>query len=258
MNNPELIKSLKRIGWIAGLFLTLVLIVSAIERKSGSEIKQLEIVINPLPGGYRLIDTSDVRELIRRSFGFDLEGQKQNIVNVNRLERILIDDEFVLHSEVHINSQNEVKIELWQREPILRIIDNNGANYYLDKDGVKLGQSKHFTARVPVATGNLPLFSDDFLTKEEDLIKDLFQLVNLLRQDEFYRALIEQIHVNADGFNLIPKVGDQKICFGKMVNPEEKLERLKIFYQNGMPYEGYTKYVNLDLRYEGQVVAERR
>ena len=256
--SPELIHTLKRLGWVAGLFLTLVLIVSAMERKSGSEVKQLEIVINPLPGGYRLIDTSDVRKLIFRSFGYHLEGQKQNIVNIDRLERILIDDAFVLDAEVHINRQREVKIEVWQREPVIRIIDNNGLNYYLDKEGIKLPLSKHFTARVLVATGNLPPHSTDFLEKETHLLKDLFQLAHLIRADEFYRSLIEQVHTNAGGFTLVPKVGDQKIRFGKIEGAVEKLERLKIFYENGLAYEGYAKYKNLDLRYEGQVVAQKK
>lgn len=258
MNNPELIKTLKRLGWVAGLFLTLVLIVSAIERKSGSEVEQLEIVINPLPGGYRLIDTSDVRELIRRSFGFDLEGQKKNVVNINRLERVLTDDAFVLDAEVHINSQSEVKIEVWQREPVLRVIDNNGLNYYLDKEGIKLPLSKHFTARVLVATGDLPPHSTDFLEKETHLLKDLFQLAHQIRGDEFYRSLVEQVHTNSGEFTLIPNVGDQKIRFGTIEGAEEKLERLTIFYENGMPYEGYSRYKSLDLRYEGQVVAQKR
>lgn len=258
MNNPELIKTLKRLGWVAGLFLTLVLIVSAIERKSGSDVQQLEIVINPLPGGYRLIDTSDVRALIRRSFGFDLEGQKQNVVNINRLERVLRDDAFVLDAEVHINSQSEVKMEIWQREPVLRVIDNNGLNYYLDKEGIKLPLSKHFTARVLVATGNLPPHSTDFLEKDKHLLKDLFQLAHLIRADEFYRSLVEQVHTNASGFTLVPKVGDQKIRFGTIKGAEEKLERLRIFYENGIPYAGYAKYKSLDLRYEGQVVAQKR
>lgn len=256
--SPEVIKTLKRLGWVAGLFLTLVLIVSAIERKSGSDVKQLEIVINPLPGGYRLIDTSDVRELIRSSFGFDLEGQKQNIVNINRLERVIQDDAFVLDAEVHINSQNEVKIEVWQREPVLRVIDNNGLNYYLDKEGIQLPPSKHFTARVIVATGDLPPYSTDYLGEKPHLLKDLFQLVNLLRADQLYFPMIEQVYTNAGEFTLIPNVGDQKIRFGTIEDAEEKLERLKIFYENGMPYEGYSRYKNLDLRYEGQVVAQKR
>jgi len=256
--SPELIKTLKRLGWIAGFFLTLVFIVSAIERKSGSAIEQLDIVINPLPGGYRLIDTSDVRELIYSSFGYHLEGQSQNIVNVDRLERVMEDDEFVLDAEVHINTQKEVKIEIWQREPVLRVIDNNGLNYYLDKDGNKMRLSKHFTARVLVATGNLPPHSTDFLEKEKHLLKDLFQLAHLIRADEFYRSLVEQVHTNKGEFILIPKVGDQKIRFGKIEDASKKLKRLQIFYENGMPYEGYSKYETLDLRYDGQVVAQRK
>jgi cell division protein FtsQ len=71
--------------------------------------------------------------------------------------------------------------------------------------------------------------------------------------------LIEQIYVSNTGeFTLIPKVGDQKILFGNYTNVKDKLENLKIFYQEGMPYEGWQKYRTINLKYKGQVVCERR
>ena len=37
-----------------------------------------------------------------------------------------------------------------------------------------------------------------------------------------------------------------------------KLEKLKVFYQQAIANEGWRKYKNIDLRYKGQVVAEKR
>jgi cell division protein FtsQ len=35
------------------------------------------------------------------------------------------------------------------------------------------------------------------------------------------------------------------------------LNRLKIFYKEGMPYEGWRKYETINLKYSGQVVCKR-
>jgi len=136
----------------------------------------------------------------------------------------------------------------------LRIIDDNGLDYYLDSEGMKLPLSKHFTARVLVATGNIPPHSPDFLQRKKHLLKDLFQLAKLILADEFLKSLLEQIYVNQGEFVLIPKVGDQKILLGKFENVEDKLERLNIFYQKGIPYEGWQKYKTINLKFKNQVV----
>ncbi|RMG83980.1 MAG: FtsQ-type POTRA domain-containing protein [Bacteroidetes bacterium] len=255
--NPELLKSLKRIGWVSGLFFALIMVVSAVERKQGSRVKSVEVVIEKLPEGYLLINEDDVRGLIHRSFGYDLEGQSLANINVNRIERILEEDPFVRNAEVTIDFLNKIEINVEQREPILRIKDNNGLNYYLDKDGNKLPLSKHFTARVIVGTGSIAPHSPDFLERKQHTLKDVFLLTKLIIADEFWKSMIEQINMSNGEMTLIPKVGDQKIRFGRFENAEEKLWRLRKFYEEGIAYEGWQKYKAIDLRFKDQVVCER-
>lgn len=258
MNNPELIKSLKRIGWVSGLFFALIMIISAVERKQGSTVGMVDITIEKLPDGSLLITDQDVRDLIRLSFGFDIEGQELADVNVNWIERLLEDNDFVLNADVHINAVNNLIIKISQREPILRIKDNNGLDYYLDKEGVRIKPSKHCTARVLVATGSIAPHSPEFLDKPFHTLKDVFKMTQAILEDEFWKSMIEQIHMINGEMTLIPKVGDQKIKFGRFHNAEDKLWRLRKFYQEGVAYEGWQKYRTIDLRFKGQVVCEKR
>jgi cell division protein FtsQ len=156
MNNQEIIATLKRLGYLASFLLSAILVISAVEQKQESSASKLTIAIDPLANGRFLIDSSDVYKTIERSFGFDLVGQQIGNLNVERLERVLEADPFVLNADVYINAENQIDIEIQQREPVLRVIDENGLNYYLDKEGNKLPLSPHFTARVLVATGSLP------------------------------------------------------------------------------------------------------
>ncbi len=255
---PELIKSLKRIGWISGLFFALIMIISAVERKQGSTVRMVDITIEKLPDGNLLITENDVRELIRLSFGFDLENQELAEVNVNWIERLLEETDFVLNADVHINAVNNLIIHITQREPILRIKDNNGLNYYLDKEGQRMEPSKHCAARVLVATGSIAPHSPGFLDKPFHTLKDVFQMTEMILADEFWKSMIEQIHMSNGEMILVPKVGDQKIKFGRFENAEDKLWRLRKFYQEGVAYKGWQKYKTIDLRFKGQVVCEKR
>ncbi|MCP3930025.1 MAG: cell division protein FtsQ [Bacteroidetes bacterium] len=258
MNRAETIKTLKRLGWVALFFLTAILIISAVEKKKSSHASEVNIQINPLQDGFYLVDESDILLTIERSFGYDLTGIPMGAINVERLERVLEDDPFVLNADAYIDARNKVNIEVWQREPVLRIIDNNGLNYYLDEHGVKLPLSKHFTARVLVVTGNIPPHVPDYLEREQHSLKDIFDLTKKIRSDDFFKPLIEQVYIGNTGeFTLVPKVGNQKILLGDYTSIESKLRRLKIFYKEGMPYKGWQTYKTINLKFKEQVVCEK-
>jgi cell division protein FtsQ len=87
------------------------------------------------------------------------------------------------------------------------------------------------------------------------------ELTQYLREDDFLSALVEQIYVNTKGeLVLAPKVGDQVIYLGRYHETKtlERLRRLKIFYREGLPYEGWRKYKSFDLRFSDQVIARKR
>ncbi|MDX1939753.1 MAG: hypothetical protein SFU99_04330 [Saprospiraceae bacterium] len=259
MNKQDLNITLKRGSWILAIVFSIAIVVSSVGRRESSIIEDVRVEIEPLEDNKMLIKPEDVLVTIERGFGTQMRGLPLSAVDVARVERILEEDPFVINADVFITAQSILRVNITQREPILRIIDNNGLNYYLDKDGNKMPLSRHFAARVLTATGNIPPHDPEFLLRKRHRLKDLFLLANKILEDEFYQALIEQVYVSNTGeFTLIPKVGDQKILFGRLSNTDEKLENLKIFYQEGMPYEGWQKYRTIDVRFKGQVVCEKR
>jgi cell division protein FtsQ len=259
MNNREILLMVKRLAWIGFFFLIAVAIISAVEAKKGRTAADIFIKIATLPDGDSLINQQDVKVTIERSFGYNLLGIPVREIDVARVERVLENDPFILNADVFLDAKNQIHIEIEQREPILRIIDKNGLNYYLDKDGMKMPLSKHFTARVLVATGNIPPFDLDFLQKKKHILKDLFELTNIILKDDFLEPMIQQIYVNnSKEYELSPLIGDQKILLGKMNNIENKIFYLKTFYKEAIPYKGWQKYKTINLKIKGQVVAGRR
>ncbi len=253
-------RMLQRLLWIALFFAAAALMLSSIEKKRGRNANDVLIEIQQLPDGNTLVNREDILLTIERSFGHRLAGVPIGALDMNRVERVLEEDPFILNADAYIDAQSRIHIDLSQREPILRVIDKNGLNYYLDHFGKKMPLSPHFTARVLVATGDIPPFVPNFQKrKRHHVLKDLFALTNKILEDEFMRPLTEQIYLsNEKGYTLIPKLGHQKIILGDYESIDNKFERLKIFYQEGIPYEGWQKYSTINLTFDGQVVCKKR
>lgn len=250
---------LKRVFWIGFFFVIAALIISAVQNKKEKIASDVIIDIEQLEVGYSLINTEDVLIMIENAFGYSLAGVPIGAVDVERVERVLKGDPFVKNAIVYVDAVNKVHIQLKQREPILRVIDKNGLTYYLDREGGQVPWSKHYTPRVLVATGNIKPYDRDYATKKKHVLKDLYKLTNRIMEDEFLEPMIEQIYVTQSGdYQMIPKVGDQKIILGSLDRLEEKILYLKNFYKNGFAYKGWQKYKTINLTFKGQVVAERK
>lgn len=258
MTRIELIRLYTRRSlYIVFLLVGLLIVLSAVNRKQDREIRTMRIAVEPLPGGSFLLDTADVRRLIDRGLGYNPAEKPVGEVESERLERILESDPFVLDADVYVTADDEIRIRVEQREPVLRIIDQNGLNYYLDKHGNKMPTSSRYSARVLVATGNIPPHVPDFLDKKKHLLKDLFQLADEIRNDDFLYALTEQIHLSNGSFILIPKIGNHRIILGAFKDTEDKFRRLRVFYDEIAPKTGWRRYKTINLDFKGQVICEK-
>ena len=74
------------------------------------------------------------------------------------------------------------------------------------------------------------------------------------------QALIGQVHLKKSGdFILVPIEWGQEIVFGTANTDKEvkeKFEKLKIFYSEAIPYEGWNKYTEINLKYDKQIVGK--
>ncbi len=247
-----------RMIWMVFLFIVGLVLLSAVSRKKNSFAESTEVEIIPLRSGEKMISDRDVRQNLLLAFGNTLEGTELADLEVERMERVLEEDPFVADAETYVGLSNVLHVRIDQREPILRILDNTGGNYYLDKTGAKIPCSAIYTPRVLVATGNIAPYSTDFQKRKRNSLKDLFHLAQALQDDPVLSVFIQQIHINNAGeFVLVPLVGDQKIILGSARNLENKFKRLKLFYTEAMPYAGWRKYRTINLKYSGQVVCGR-
>ena len=214
----------------------------------------------------RFVDESDILTQVftKKDTGILL----LNRFDVNRLEEKLANNFSIKNVEVYKTIDGKLMINVKQRRPIVRIFSNN-ESYYIDEGGVLMPLSTKYTSRTLIVNCNLnepfgkryqfnyQQLNDTLANKT--LLDDIYKISKYIDESEFWRAQIEQIHVNKENdFELIPKVGNHKIVFGGIENFEGKFNKLMIFYKKGLSKTGWNEYSTVNLKYKNQVVCTKR
>jgi cell division protein FtsQ len=162
-------------------------------------------------------------------------------------------------------------IDVELRKPIARIFNQRGESFYLDNEGHTMQPSELHTARVVVVNGFIPdrlntenvstIINNDSLISIRKL-DDIYRITNYVCNDPLLHAQIAQIFLEKSGdFVLTPQIGGHRIVFGSAnTNKEvsEKFQKLKTFYKEAIPYEGWNKYSEITLKYENQIVCKKK
>lgn len=175
-------------------------------------------------------------------------GKLMSEINTYEIGRLLEDNKIIREAVCYKTPDGTLRIDVYQRNPILRVMGVNG-NYYIDDEGLVMPVSYHFTAHLPIATG--------YVTKE---IVDggLFHFALFLEDNSFWKMFIEQIHVLSNGdIELIPKIGDFTILLGDFTNFDKKLDNLMLFFEKGATKRGWNVYKTINIKYENQVICTK-
>jgi len=189
-------------------------------------------------------------------------------VEMEEIETFLMDMPEIKHAEVYSFISGEWKIDISLRRPIARIFNLDGSSCYLDKDGTLMPLSLNYTAHVLTVDGNIN--ETDYLKNVDDIINndslktieildDLYEISNYVCSDEYLSAQITHLHINRFGeFELIPRVGEQRIMFGEAEYIAGKFKKLEYFYTEGISRAGWEKYDTINIMYKSQVVCSKR
>ncbi len=255
---PYKIDNRKIIGTIVAA-VVIILIFWTFGRQTSQPVSGFRVELKHLESGFDMIKEKDIINLIQKGFDIDSNSTSLGSIDAKAVESRLEQNEFVENAEVWIDVRRQLNVKITQREPIVRIIDDQGGNYYLDKNGVRMPASRYYSARVPIATGNIAPYIFDFQQKTNYGLKNLFDFTKRLLNDDFFSSNLQQIYVTSAGdFTVIPMIGDQKILFGTLEDLDEKLKLVKVFYQEAMPYEGWKKYATINVKYKGQIICKKR
>lgn len=175
-------------------------------------------------------------------------GRSMTEISPLAIEQTLEKDSFIRHAMCVETPGEHVRIVIVQRIPLLRIIADNGENYYIDEEGTRM-DAQGYEADLAVATGNI----DPHFAKHE-----LRELGQFLRNNTFWDEQVQQICVLPDHeVDLIMRVGDQIVHLGKVQNIEKKFRNLYAFYKTILPEVGWKRYSEISIAYENQVIGKK-
>lgn len=230
-----------------GLFVYLIIVLTFAKSEMGDvkckgiHVSVKDTVVNAF------IDDMDVVRMIKRGYGNILN---MPVVQIDKdsIEKLLVKNSIIKSAQVYYSLDGWFHVDIIQRKPVLRVLTGEG--FYVDEDGKYMPLSRKYTSRVVVATGGI---SKKFACEK------LYPFVMMLREDDFWDALIEQIIVDQDGdLILIPKVGNFRIVLGKVENTDEKMEKLRLFLKDGIVRKGWNLYKEINLKFDNQVVCVRK
>jgi len=209
--------------------------------------KELRVnIVDTLERNY-LKDTDIINSITKA--GLSPVGNDLATVNTAAIEKKLEENRLIKRAECYKTVDGTMQIKIYQRIPVLRIFSPKGS-YYIDNDGEKMPVPGDFAAYVPVANG---FIEDEFATKQ------LYEFALFLQRDKFWNSQIKQIYVAPNGdIELTPAVGNHQIVLGKMEDYKENLEKLRLFYENGLSKVGWNRYSVINLKFKNQVVCTKK
>jgi cell division protein FtsQ len=193
-------------------------------------------------------------------------GQPVKNINLFEIEKRVNVLRELKFAEVYRTIDGEIHIYADQRDPVMRLMPDNGGDYFLDEDGVIVRRHNLYTPRLHIVGGNINVSSamldgvSVFDTSiKNTILRDIYQLVDFINDDDFWSAQIDQIYVDgSNDIDLIPRTGNQTVHLGTIDNFKGKLRNLEAFYDKVLPEVGWNKYSVINLEYKDQIVCKKR
>lgn len=248
--------------WIlpaTGLLLLLIVTVWATVKQKQVVCTEVVIDLEPREGTYFLTNEHVLDIASNTVSSNDLIGKSIQQLNTFRMLSNLRTSPYVEKANVYMGNDGKLVIDVKQREPLFRVINQQGESYYVEKNGLKIPTVPNYAVRVPVLTGDVSEGANDSNHVHSEVLQGALAIFTYINSEPFWKAQIEQAYVDKNqGFLLIPQVGNHTIVVGKPEHIEIKFEKLKLFYNQALSKKNWDDYSVIDLSFEGQVVAKRR
>lgn len=187
-------------------------------------------------------------------------------LDLNGIETKVAEKFYVRHVEATSSMTGEVTLSLKQNNPQIRVLTENGYNFYADTLGNVLPPIKGYFHNVPIVSGmiffNFPnTFFGNLLQKnniqDAQYLKKLINFVGCIEADNFFKQQITQIYILPDRqIELLTPTQGQVICFGTVDNVEEKLQKTKDFFAQAPPMISRGDECRIVVKYKDQIIVK--
>lgn len=227
----------------------LVLAITAFNKPGATSAVCNEVRINVEasdPAGF--LSEDDVRTLLVNNRILPI-GQPMDDISVRQIEEKLQANALIEEVHCYKTQAGNVCINVKQLVPMVRVMAQNGDNYFVDNHGNTMHPG-NYTCDAIVATGAV---TRSYASRK------LAPLVRSILSDSFWKKQVVQLNVLADGsVELVPRVGDHIVYLGQPTGVERKLDRVRKFYRYGLSQAGWNKYGRISVEFDNQIICKRR
>ena len=240
----------------------LVLVVVAAFLMGKSQITQSnkickDVIVEILPGKNNFfLDIDAIREEVGASS--EVLGQRMRNISLHDIEKKLERNAFIKNAEVWVDNHENLHLQAKFREPVARVIGQQGQDFYIDKDNLKMPVCPNFSARCILVRGYFQEEPQDRDTLRHPFLKELLPVIHFLTQEPLFNAMVSEVVIDKNGeYRLLPQLGNMEIHFGKPERISEKFSALLRFYKYVIPKVGWDYYTSLNLSYTNQIIATK-
>jgi cell division protein FtsQ len=242
---------------IAAALVGVTFLIAFTERKQGGSLCNNVVVELDNLNENHFLDERDVMRLVENS-GQTIKGTSITRINLKAIEAKLMMDKHIRDAELYGDLKGNLIVSVDLRRPIARLVQEDGPDAYLSEEGIVMGVSDKFTSRVMIISGR---WAKSVMEKgnvfEMEGGRELMDMIDYINEDRFWKAQIAQMDIDNRGEMVIyPQVTGQRVEFGTTEHYEAKLANLMVFYKEVLPQKGWTRYERVNLKYDGQVIAQ--
>lgn len=188
-----------------------------------------------------------------------LMGSPLGQLSLSQIEARLHATRYVAEAHAQVLADASVQVQVRLRQPIARVVNENGQGFYVDANGNKLPLAEGYAARMALVRGRFEEQLAKSDTLQDSTLRSLMPLLRFVYNDEFYRAQVAEVVVQPGGdVLLLPEVGSVVVNLGSATDHARKLAHLYTFYQDVLSKKGWDYYSSVSLKYVNQLVATRR
>ena len=174
-----------------------------------------------------------------------LDSLNADIETVYEIEQIITRIPFVKKANVYMTVNSELNIQVQEKKPVLNLYNSD---YLLSENGLLIPKIDSLNMDLKSFFGGI----------DSTFYQDLSNLTNMINKDDFLKDHIKYIYSDSLSFYLSVKRFNYNIELGSLENISEKLNNYKAFIASIMDDEILNKYSHLNLKFNKQVIAQKK
>lgn len=195
-----------------------------------------------------ILTVEDIETLLKAK-GLTPNEKPIHDISCRKIEEAISSYSLIESCECFKTHKGIVGINVKCKIPIMQVFDKEGKDFYIDKKG-DIIKGVPTALYLPVANGNID---------REMAANELRAIALFLNKEHFWLEQTEQIFFthNKEAV-IVPRVGNHIIEIGRVEDLEEKFNKLRKFYDEGLNKIGWNKYSKINIEFKNQVICTKR